>query len=213
MENKRRKGLDVKKILVFVTRTFVLLCLLFEGALISCTKQQSSSSDDKSIKSGFQYSNGAPLPSDFCAYSSDTNKFDIDNVSLTFFYGGWFSPDINFELENGINIPEFDVYFGDSDHEPIYTIAHKNENYVSEKYRCRITSDESHLVIINFNYSEKITIPRSLFSEDQGVIRFCISGTDVNAENPKYHIISLIYINYDVANEIVVLSPWDGKRT
>lgn len=165
------------------------------------------------LEYGFYYSNNAPLPSDFCAYKSDTNEFEMDNVSLTFFYGGLFASDINQELENVRNIPEFDVYFGDADNEPVYTIAHSNENYVSEKYRCDIITDESQLVKIGFTHSEVITIPKSLFSEEQGVIRFCIRGVNVNEIAPELRLISCIYINYDVTkDEKVILSPWDGYR-
>jgi hypothetical protein len=171
-------------------------------------------SETVGIEAGFQYSSNEPLPSEFCAYKSDTNEFDIDNVSLTFFYGGVFSSDINQELEDGRNIPEFDIYFGDANNEPIYTIAHINENFISEKYRCDIIdiiTDESQSVKISFNYSEDIKIPKSLFSEEQGVISFCISGVNVNEVSPENRIITALYINYEVTDEKVILSPWNGR--
>ncbi|MGN1103687.1 MAG: hypothetical protein ACI4QI_02310, partial [Candidatus Coproplasma sp.] len=123
-----------------------------------------------------------------------------------------FSSDINQELENGRNIPEFDVYFGNADNQPVYAIKHCNENFISEKYRCDIITDENQSVKISYNYSEEITIPKSLFCEEQGVIRFCISGININETDPELRLLTCIYINYDVTDEKVVLSPWDGSR-
>lgn len=200
-----------KKIFAIVVSACVLLAVLSASIIIPNIGKKPPI-DNTGIEYGFQYSNGAPLPSEFCAYKSDTNEFDIDNVSLTFFYGAVFSSDINHEHEYGRNIPEFDIYFGDANGEPIYEIEHRNENFISEKYRCEIIRDKNNSVKISFNYSEKINIPKSLFSEKQGVIRFCIRGINVNEFNPIPQIITGKYINYDIINEKVILSPWDGQR-
>ena len=45
------------------------------------------------------------------AYQSDNNEFNIDNVTLTFYYGASYSSGIQLELENGLNIPVFELYF------------------------------------------------------------------------------------------------------
>ena len=204
-------SISAKKIFLFAASAGLLIAVLLVSIIIP-NISKTPPIVDTGIESGFQYSKSGPLPSEFCAYKSDTNEFDMDSVSLTFFYGGVFSSDINQELEYGRNIPEFDVYFGNANNEPIYVIAHSNENFISEKYRCDIITDESQSVKISFSYSEKITIPKSLFSEEQGVIRFCISGMDVNEFSPVRRIITCIYINYDVIDEKVILSPWDGYR-
>lgn len=168
---------------------------------------------------GFEYSAHEPIPDAFCAYQSGINEFDLNNVVVNFCYGGLFSPDINHELENGRNIPEFDVYFGDSYYKPLYLVRHSTENFVSEKYRCTVGSSEG-VVLIGYSYSERIIIPQELFVKQQGVISFCIGGVNVNEYDPEYDpelvpeykVIACILMNYDIKDGKVVLSKWDGKR-
>ncbi|MGN1104949.1 MAG: hypothetical protein ACI4QI_08780, partial [Candidatus Coproplasma sp.] len=120
--NRVAISLNTKKILAIAISGCVLLAVLLASIIIpivgktppmgdsgieSGDNPDTGSSDGAGIECGFEYSVSAPLPSEFCAYKSQTNEFDIDNVSLTFFYGGVFSSDINQELENGRNIPEF----------------------------------------------------------------------------------------------------------
>ena len=96
------------------------------------------------LESGFKpSSSGEPSPpEDFCAYKSDTNEFDIDNVTLDFFFGGHYPSGVEFELTHGRNYPAFDLYFIDEDDNKFF-IKHIEENFVSEKYSCECTYDEN----------------------------------------------------------------------
>ena len=161
---------------------------------------------------GFVYEEGDEIPSDSCAYRSESNVFDIDDVTLTFYFGGVFSPEIEQEHEFGRNIPEFDVYFGDANLAPMYTIRHSTDNFVSEEYRVTWVFDESYNVTeMIYNHSEEITIPQSIFSEEQGVIRFCVGGTNINEVEQEYKTIACAYISYKIVDGKVKLSPWDGN--
>lgn len=159
---------------------------------------------------GFQYAGNGIIPKESCAYKSETNTFDIDNVTLTFYFGGVFAPNISEELISGSNIPEFDLYFANAQQEPIYTIRHSFDNFVSEEYRLTWELIESsNFVKMQFNHSEKVTIPREIISESHGIIRFCVGGINVNESIPQYKTITSAYINYEIIDDKVVLSPWN----
>lgn len=189
----------------------IVLCvlLIITTAIITAVYfGRNETSTNTGIESGFRYSNYEPLPSDFCAYKSDTNEFDINNVSLTFYYGGIFSPNIEHEQKNGRNIPEFDVHLYNVENKTICITTHIDENFISEKYRCSFMTEKekTDFVEISFSYSEKITIPNELFSENQGEICFSITGLNINEINPEEKILTCIYIGYKVVGEKVVLS-------
>ncbi|MCH5163612.1 MAG: hypothetical protein J1F36_01200 [Clostridiales bacterium] len=161
---------------------------------------------------GFSYGSGAPLPSDFCAYKSDKSEFDIDDVTFTIFFGSILDVYLDDDHKYGRNIPEFDIYFADVNVEMLYLIRHNEENYASEKYKCRIIDEADGSFKIEFNYSEEVTIPKELFTKEQGVIGFCVGGIDLNSVRKEYELLTCVYFNYDIVNDKVVLSKWDGYR-
>lgn len=209
--NKVAISINTKKIFAIAVSACLIVAALLVGIIVPSLNKPLP--ETTRLEWGFKYGDGDEISSDSCAYRSESNTFDIENVTLTFYFGGAFSPDINLELESGRNIPTFDIYFGDSNHEPIYTIRHSTDNYVSEEYRVSWIFDENYNITeFVYNHSESITIPQDLFSEDQGVIRFCIGGIDINEIEHEYKTIACAYINYDVVDGKVILSPWDGYR-
>lgn len=169
---------------------------------------------------GFKYENAESSMPSYCAYKYDKNEFDIDDVTITFYFGRDMS---SIEWERKIwSIPEFDVFFGDINYEPIHIIRHSTENYVSEEYRCkkvRITEPQGcrgskEFTVIEYNHSEEVTIPKELFNKEQGVLHFRVGGigyfTRDNSE--EYVPLNAVEINYDIVNGKVVLSKWDGRR-
>ena len=90
----------------------VLLALLLLAT--GCEpKKDHASNTDVALEVGFTPS-GAPLPSTFGAYKSATNKFDINAVTLEFYFGGMYSTEIEYELTHGLNYPKFELWFENS---------------------------------------------------------------------------------------------------
>lgn len=160
------------------------------------------------LESGFKPSgSGAPSPApNFCAYKSDTNEFDIDNVTLDFFFGGYYQFGFECELTNGSSYPAFDLYFTAEDGNKFF-IKHIEENFVSEKYSCEVTHDENwHITEIKYNHSEKLTIPSEIFTKEKGLIWFSIYSADANTVAQRVECIASVTIFYQVADGKVILS-------
>lgn len=207
---KSRIAINWKKITAIAAGVCVFIAALLIGLFVP---SNNSPTVEKPLEWGFKYENGCEMPSKVCAYRSDTNTFDIDNVTLTFYFGGIFGPDVNFYREHAMNVPEFDIFFGDSNFEPIQLIRHSNDNFVSEEYNVTLLIDENYNTTeIKYNHSEIVTIPKELFTKQQGIINIGIGGIDILEREPKYDRITSVTISYDIIGEKVVLSPWDGYR-
>ncbi len=140
-----------------------------------------------------------------CAYRSDKTEFDIDDVTLDFYYGHPIYSSPEYLWENVMNVPSFDVCFSNGAGLQIH-VKHVEENLVSEKYRCELIYDENwNFIEKKFNYSESITIPKELFTEKSGVIIFKIRGANVR-ESEEIIPLGSAYINYEVFGDKVVLT-------
>ena len=148
------------------------------------------------------------LPNIRCAYRSDKNTFDIDDVTLEFFLGIIFtgSPEFNIEHSHK-SYPSFDIYFSNDSKDKI-VVRTVNENLISDKYRIKPVFDENGNATdeLSYNYSEIFTVPKELFKNETGIIYFGIAGTNVMAEEPTYSRLASIGIYYKVANGKVTLS-------
>ena len=192
-----RKGIIIFGILILLTTS-----LVFAG----CEK-------DKGLYVGFKGVGGDPAPSDFSAYRSDVSEFDINDVTLEFFYGGIFCEDIEYERSQGKNIGKVKLYFRNpalgefsvinsfSD-ENLYFIKESEDDYVSEAHRWKGTSYKK-------GEGEIITIPKELFVVEKGKLYFYVFGKDKNHlyyPNNEYEYISAISIHYKVNGDRVKLS-------
>ncbi len=217
-QSKPKQKLSWQKLTAIAASICVFVSVLVISILIPTMNSDKPPIGNTGLESGFTASSGEPIPDNWCAYKSATNEFDIDNVTLTFYFGTIMPKEVTDEyienyLENGINIPEFDVYFGDTYCNPLYLIRHSTENFISTEYSCYIEDYYSKEVNIIYNHSETVTIPQELFTRQQGAISFYISGTDINELEPEYKMIACILMNYDIKDGKIVLSKWDGKRT
>ena len=144
------------------------------------------------LEDGFQSSNGDESPRYLCAYRSDKTEFDIDDVTLAFYYGGYYYNGAEYELENLSDFPYFDLYFSDDGGER-YFVKRVEENFVSEKYNINFTYDENRSVIKRtFNHSEVIRI-------------------NAKEAEPRFRCIASIGVFYKVIGEKVVLSNKEIK--
>ena len=158
------------------------------------------------LESGFKKSDDCETPLFHCAYRSDKTEFDIDDVTLDFYYGGWFTNlGIEYDLQL-YNFPTFEIYFTNDAHDRCF-VKRVEENLVSEKYRCKfIDDDDWNATEIIFNHSESITIPREIFTENEGVIYFAIYSKNANHTVPEVEWIAGKAIFYKIIGEKVILS-------
>ena len=167
---------------------------------------ETSKSDD--------YINNAEIPSFTCEILSKQMEFDIDNATLTFAFGGLYYAGIEYEHQNRYNIPSFDLYFENNEGDKI---LYKNveENLVSEKYNTKwILREDYRLDHIEYNYSEEITVPKQLFTQESGRIKFYICGTDINGvftsiDGSDYCKIAHVGFDYNIKDGKVIFSNID----
>ena len=214
---KPKKNFGWKHITAIAASICVIVSALFVSLYIPSGNTKKPIGDGgeypgNSVGNGGEHHGSAPQPSESCIIKTDKSEFDIDDVTLTFCFGFRFNGEI--DLSQGLNVPEFDVYFADVYNEPLYLIRHSTENFMSEKYRITEILDEQdhHLIETVYNHSETVTIPAELFTKQQGALMFAVSGVDLNSQEQKYKLITGICFNYDIVNGKVKISRWDGKR-
>lgn len=201
----------MKKRIIAIAVMATMILSVF--ALAGCQKE--GEYVDKELKAGFEVrANSDVSPADYCAYSSDISEFDIDNVSIDFYYGSFFNISIQNELEHGRNYPYVELFFENesaSTQEP-YFIKKTTDSYTSEKYRCEAIVDENGNIIgIDFNHHEELTIPKELFIGKTGKISFLVRAKNINDSQEEARYISGIYIYYKVTGNKVILANEDIK--
>ncbi len=193
------------KVLLFM----LIVCISFTGCTWNSILDHNTS---EGLESGFEFSApdippGAHVPptqlSHFCAYKSDKSEFNINFVVLDFYYGGEFSENLESYKKHTQDFPEFELYFGYTSGEKI-VVKRVRENFVSEKYRCETVRDERHFVRkVKYNYSEKLRIPKRLFTEENGILIFGLQGINRRYEEPRMEHIASIAIYYKVVGNIL----------
>ena len=174
----------------------MLLLLLLASAL------SFAGCGNKGLEGGFNRK--GLLPSFLSAYRSDKREFDIDDVTLTFYYGG----------SNGIEYPSFKLYF-ENENGDIHLIKevnnHDPENYIVKLEHKKILFVYKTTKI--FNHSESITIPKELFVNNVGYIMFYFKNTTENLDNesePLY--LGTVVIYYKVEGDTIFLSEKSFNR-
>ena len=149
------------------------------------------------------------IPMFMCGYKSDNNEFDIDNVTLDFYYGC---------TAYKYSVPRFELYFSD-EKENMYLIKKVDEELTSEKYNIETKYVpflmRSFINNLTYNYCEKITIPKELFDKKEGYLFFMISTeslyygetSDCLFCNNQYktHILAEQILYYKVDGNIVTI--------
>lgn len=191
----------------FLVLLWTLLIFIMFSLFVAGCEDKSDTDNSSALESGFQYSNSEDeVPTLYCAYKSEKTEFYIDDVTLDFYYGGYYHNGVEFELENIYNFPYFELYFIDNDGNSFF-VKRIEENFVSEKYSCEVVYDENwYITEVIFKYSEAITIPQEIFKEESGKIYFSIYATNILDYDPQIKCITGISIFYKVINNKVILS-------
>lgn len=179
MKNNLNFGF-IRRILLILTALSLCISLLGCGD-ITDNSEAETPEEDKGIESGFYFLDD-PLPVVglwHAACRSEKSVFDIDDVTLTFYYGDYFgySPIEKYKW-NHVTYESYELYFENYKTGDKVLIRHVDEDFVSEKHRCTYRYAKGTLLVeeIIFNHSEELTIPRELFTEDNGVVNFNVYG-------------------------------------
>ena len=205
-----RGGYIMKKNRLLIVGVFIVFISL---SLVGCGKSENTESSKFEAASVYDCESNP----DYCMCRADRNVFPIDDVTLDFFYG-WIVGDDR-------DIPEADGFFIDAEnlgefldarkageaYSEVYYVT-KVYNYTSEDYRCIPIYDEKYYVQdVECVHSEKLTIPRELFSKDEGLIYFALYGEDKNNKDgrdpmsPNKDFITSALIHYRRNNDEIIL--------
>ena len=197
MKNRKMK-LNKTKILARVMLVVVLLTNTL--GLVSC--------GNKGIKSGFYYvklgSDDALYPMFRCAYKSDKTEYKINDVTLTFYFGGLYS--LNLREGYDISYPVYELYFSNNWNDlQKNLIKHVEDELISEKYRFT-TKSVLFYNFCEFNYSVELTIPEALFEDAEGVIWFSLYSRNINDEFEEMKMLETIDVYYKKDGDKIFLS-------
>jgi hypothetical protein len=163
------------------------------------------------------------------AYSSDVSIFDIDDVTINFYYGICASADRPFEdifidsAHEGKfkDITHVDLesksyhhlHSSEPDLKPGYHLYKTINDIVTEKYAVYSTIYRKKNgwllgIAYDFKYSEKITIPRQLFINDHGVISFVLN---IHKTGSKMYFCSLSRIYYRMLDDDKIYLETDSR--
>lgn len=190
----------------------VLLILLTLLLLVTGCEQPAqnpdgdASSDDAGLEVGFKSTaGGCEMPNFEIAYRSPKAKFDIDDVTLEFFFGGYYPSNLEGYLERE-SIPSFEVCFMDERGKKI-VVQLVDENLIAEKYRCTLVYDENRkFVEKTFNHSETLTVPKEIFLKETGYFYFQIRRPFSDEPDSLKQVIAGKCIHYKKAGDTVTLS-------
>ena len=144
----------------------------------------------------------------YSAYKSDKRVFDIDDVTVEFYYGGQYQR-IDVALLS-YSFPSFKIVIVNSNREESIDYTWERlveENFISEKYNCKSTTNKITLVTeYKFNHSETIKLPRELFNKESGYISLRIIGLNQKMPEMGERIITCTGFYYVIVGGKVILS-------
>lgn len=191
-----------RKLRIRVIYLIVLILIMLSW----CGLADGDTKKNVGIENGFEITPADESSIFYCAYKGDGTEFDLDNVALNFYYGGYYYQGVEYELENIHNFPFFELHFTD-DYGGDFLVRRVEENFVSQKYSCNLIRDANwNTIEVKFNHSETITIPAGIFTNDYGRIYFSIYGTNIRETDAQIKCIAGICIFYKIANGNVILS-------
>ena len=177
-----------KKRFIFIGAIILLVLALTVIVVISLITKNGV------LKQGFSISHGCEdMNPVCCAYQSDQKIFDMNDVTLDFYYGA-----IRGSISGYKDRRVFTTVYFQHKGQDRKVIKILEENIFSEKYNIYETNRLlANILDLEYNYSEKITIPKELFINETGIITFNIyaevfnengvSGASYGASQPIYY--------------------------
>jgi len=195
-------------ILIILTAFASVTGGVFIKTALKDKSDDTSANHEKGLESGFGASGGGASSPFLCAYKSDKTEFDINDVTLDFYYGVYFLESEEDARESTFDYPSFDLYFAKDERNKVL-IRHVEENFISEKYRCDFVYEENWKISeIKYNHFETLTIPKEMFTEDKGAIYFEIHSTNIKDYAKEYRSIvgKVIYYALSLSEDRVILT-------
>lgn len=167
---KTQKGFGFIRRLLLISTA---LCLCLSGCGWNIEQEK-----DQGLESGFYFPYGLnQIGVWHAACRSEKSVFDINDVTLTFYYGDDFVyADLETYRRRNFTYQYYELYFANEALTKIL-IRHVDEDFVSEKHRCKYRcNDYGEVTEIIFNHSEELTIPKELFTKEEGIVYFYVTG-------------------------------------
>ena len=159
-----------KKRFIFIGALILLVLTLVVVFIILSNKNKNSGTDSNTgLEQGFNVQSSGeeenPLK---CAYQSDKNEFDINDVALDFYFGTIYN---NSQLTSIYT--DYELYLKHEGQEKVL-VKKVNESLFDKKYSCHKSANGKY----QFDHSEKITIPENVFVNDSGKISITVLTED-----------------------------------
>lgn len=182
----------VKKLIKIIIILLVLLVVCPLTLLWWCSSlsRRQTPVEEKGISIGFQYENskGALIT----AIKSDKKEFDIDDVTLDFYYGGIAKDDgcnlvALYFVSEGYNwYKDFASVADYKDIDGCYFIKEMTvDEYDSSPYDIEIRwnpRQKKKEYEIYFHYVDTLTVPKEMFSKQTGTVSFLVAHIDLNED-------------------------------
>ena len=212
---KTQKGFGFIRRLLLILISLSLITPLTGCQQILDVPSQNAPPEEIGLRGGFTKSGSIQYPH-YCAFQSDKREFDIDDVTITFYYGVDLSYHSLYEYrEEMASYLSFDLSFESFTIgcTPIYyTARHIDENFISEKYLCnvRYTPDGKTISDIEFEHSEEIKLPCELFANETGCIWLRLIGDNIlRSEEEESRIICSTSFWYKRSGNKITLSKYE----
>ena len=185
----------------YIVVAIIVILIVLSACSMGCEKEE----EDIGISSGFYTFICNPTSvRDYAAYKSNISIFPIEEVVLTFSYG-WENV-LRREFDEDRDIRSFKIYLFNNDDADNKILIKDISEYTSNAYSCYIETRDSNGEILRlndgvpygiyvFNHSEEITIPKELFTGDNGCIVFygegrnysCVDVSDSLTYSPHFN--------------------------
>lgn len=187
--------MEHKKTKFIISLLLVVTCSLISLQGCSFLRKLQTPIEEKGISIGFQYENRKG--SLITAIKSDKKVFDIDDVTLDFYYGGHTRgySQCNLVALYFISGDKFDSDVDDyKSVDGYYFIKEMTIDEfesgpfdIEQRWSPKQKDEKNN---IYFHYIDTLTIPQDMFLEPTGIVSFCIAHIALNEEgNSKYKLI------------------------
>ncbi len=178
----------MSKIKRIISAALAVLMLAMSALLCGCDLFE------QGLEDGFRITGLRDMPPELkIAYKSDTKEFDINDVTLSVYYGCV----SNFELENETVV----ILFQNDAGKQIIVKELSIEEIYEEKYKVDWWGSMS----FSFQHSESLTIPRELFSEKKGYV-YLIIKLSQHQDKIDPFVDDAVKLFYKVKGDKVILS-------